>query len=283
MESNFDILKKFIVKQSGVNDYEVIPDARLYEDLGVYGDDAFELLINYGEQFNVDLSKFMAADYFRGEGDVILPALIRFLLNRPKPKYKTLTVSHLEKGIVAGRLDETVIWSDIKKEGLCQVEMGYFQIEDSVIPNDQIVSMYAMHILLNRDLLDHFPDKNYLERYKKLLSNIPGTPSGAIHDQLEHSVLEFYCKCGCHSFFVFTNPTRRFNELKADNGMFGEVAFETNYEEELNVSLFTDRNGLLKQVTIYFGENNLQPIPEDIQIGKVIGIWGNLKDEIGTD
>jgi hypothetical protein len=40
----------------------------LYEDLGIYGDDATDLLISYGKRFNVDVSKFMAADYFKGKG-----------------------------------------------------------------------------------------------------------------------------------------------------------------------------------------------------------------------
>jgi len=48
----------------------------------------------------------MAADYFDGEGDPILPAVIRIPTGK---KNKILTVGHLEKGILAGRLDEEVI------------------------------------------------------------------------------------------------------------------------------------------------------------------------------
>jgi acyl carrier protein len=281
-ESDFNKLKEFIVQQAGVDENEITPDTRLYEDLGIYGDDAFELLIEYGKKFNVDVSKFMAADYFEGEGgkgliDVIYSVIKFFTGSIPSTKLNVLRVNDLENGIKAGKLNESVIQAGKKKEGICQVEMGYFQIEDSVIPGDQIVSMYAMHILLNRDLSDHLPEKKYYERYKKLLSNIPGTPMRDIRAQLNHSVLQFYCRCGCHSFFVFTDSKRQFNELISDNGVFGEVTFETNYEEELNVTLFSDRNGLLKQVKVYFGENNLKPIPDDIKIGKVIGLWGNMK------
>ncbi len=68
--SDFNKLKEFIVQQAGVDVHEVTPDARLYEDLGIYGDDAVELLIEYGKKFNVDVSKFMAADYFEGEGGI---------------------------------------------------------------------------------------------------------------------------------------------------------------------------------------------------------------------
>lgn len=51
----------------------------------------------------------MAADYFSNEGGPILPAIIRFLTNRKKRERKVLTVAHLEKGIITGRLDEEVI------------------------------------------------------------------------------------------------------------------------------------------------------------------------------
>ena len=112
-ESGFDKLKEFIEKQTGCKEEEITPGARLYDDLGVYGDDACELLVKYGRKFNVDVSKFMAAEYFRGEGDWILPAFIRSILNRPEPEYKTLTVAHLLKGILAGRLDEEVIQGEM--------------------------------------------------------------------------------------------------------------------------------------------------------------------------
>jgi acyl carrier protein len=108
--STFDHLKAFIVEQVGVYENEVTPDARLYEDLGVYGGDATDLLINYGKRFKVDVSKFMAADYFKGEGFDLMACLIRFFTGkRPGGAFKILTVNDLEKGIAAGRLDEEVI------------------------------------------------------------------------------------------------------------------------------------------------------------------------------
>lgn len=109
-DSNFDRLKEFIVEQVGVNEDEVTPDSRLYDDLGVYGDDAAELLIEYGKRFNVDVSKFMAADYFKGEGIDVIGGLIRLFSGKQSGNgYKVLTVRDLEKGLVAGRLDEEVI------------------------------------------------------------------------------------------------------------------------------------------------------------------------------
>ncbi len=106
-ETIFDKLKVFVIEQAAVEAEEVTRNARIEDDLGVYGDDAVDLLIAYGKVFNVDITKFMAADYFTGEGDTILPGIIRVLTNGKKRK--TLTVGHLEKGIIAGRLDEEII------------------------------------------------------------------------------------------------------------------------------------------------------------------------------
>src|SRR4030088_3538212 len=100
-----------------------MPDTRLYDDLGIYGDDATEMLVNYGKKFNVDVSKFRVADYFMGEGDnAWIDGLIRFFTGRrPSTGLKVLKVKDLERGIKAGRLDETVIQSGDEKEGICQV------------------------------------------------------------------------------------------------------------------------------------------------------------------
>jgi acyl carrier protein len=106
---NFDKLKEFIVEQVGADENAVTPYTRLYEDLGVYGDDAVDLVIAYGKEFNVDVSKFMAADYFKAEGMDVIGGLLRVISGKPGRVYKVLTVNDLVKGTVAGRLDEEVI------------------------------------------------------------------------------------------------------------------------------------------------------------------------------
>jgi acyl carrier protein len=105
----FDRIKKFTVKQGAVEEEEVTEDASLEKDLGIYGDDAIEFIIAYGKEFGVDVSKFMAADYFSPEGDLILPAIIRFFAGKKKTQKKELTLRHLERAVLAGRLDEDVI------------------------------------------------------------------------------------------------------------------------------------------------------------------------------
>ncbi|SRR5260370_34310811 len=108
-EEIFNKLKEFAVEQAAVGEEEITESASLEDDLGVSGDDAVEFIIAFGKKFNVDVSKFMAADYFSPEGDVILPAIIRFFTGKKQPKRKNLTIGHLEKAIEAGRLDEGVI------------------------------------------------------------------------------------------------------------------------------------------------------------------------------
>ena len=105
----FNNLKDFVIKQSYVDDEVITEDTKIEDDLGVSGDDAVDFIIAYGKFFNVDVSNFKVADYFSPEIDAIMLALIRIFTCRPKPSRKILTVGHLEKGIIAGRLDEEVI------------------------------------------------------------------------------------------------------------------------------------------------------------------------------
>lgn len=105
----FNKLKDFVIKESAVDDEEITRDTLIEDDLGVTGDDAVDFLIAYGKVFNVDVTKFMKGDYFDGEGDIILPAIIRFFTGKKKNPNKRLTVGHLEKGILARKLDEEVI------------------------------------------------------------------------------------------------------------------------------------------------------------------------------
>jgi len=106
-------LKKFIIKARWEYKFPLMTDTRLYEDLKIYGDDAVEFLIDFGKEFNVDVSNFMAADYFKGESgvDFITPIINLFKKDKIKPTKatKTLTLGHLEKAISVGRLDEEVI------------------------------------------------------------------------------------------------------------------------------------------------------------------------------
>lgn len=101
-------LLDFIIKETGVEDDVLTGETSLEEDLGIYGDDAIEFICAFSKRFNVDFSRFMAADYFGPEGDVILPSIIRAFTGKKKQKLKELKLKHLEAAIAASKLDETI-------------------------------------------------------------------------------------------------------------------------------------------------------------------------------
>lgn len=70
--------------------------------------DAVDFLIAYGKRFEVDISNFMAADYFNGEGLGLL-SYIGAKLFGSKGERKPFTVNYLYKGSIAGRLDDKII------------------------------------------------------------------------------------------------------------------------------------------------------------------------------
>jgi hypothetical protein len=115
---DFNTLQRFVIEKSFVNNQEITKDTRIEDDLGMTGDDAIEFIVEFGREFNIDVSSFMAADYFGPEGSpsILFMPIIRTLLGKKGEgaHKKTLTVGHLEKAIIAGRLDEDVI------NGSCQ-------------------------------------------------------------------------------------------------------------------------------------------------------------------
>ena len=84
-------------------------DTLLEKDLGITGDDADEFMLRFGKEFNINISQFEIGNYFGDEGDPILPAIIRTVTGKEKRSIKLITVGHLEKAVIAGRLDEEVI------------------------------------------------------------------------------------------------------------------------------------------------------------------------------
>jgi len=109
MESIFEKIINFVERQRWKYNFQLTRHSRLEEDLGIYGDDATEFIIAFGKEFSVDVSNFMAAEYFRGEGIDFIGPIIQFLKREKTTEKKILTLGHLEKAALAGRLDEDVI------------------------------------------------------------------------------------------------------------------------------------------------------------------------------
>jgi len=108
-QSIFEELKDFIATDFGVSKNTIMKSSGLEDDLGIYGDDVVDLLLLYSEKFKVDISEFNVKKYISPEGDTILPALIRLITGKKKAKEKNLTVLHLQKGIICGKLNDSVI------------------------------------------------------------------------------------------------------------------------------------------------------------------------------
>ena len=106
----FEKLKAFIIRETFVNDLEITPNTIIETEFGVTGDDADNFIIAFSKEFNIDVSNFEIAKHFKGEGDTTLINLFNFFKGKKtEEKYVALTVGDLERAILAGKLDETVI------------------------------------------------------------------------------------------------------------------------------------------------------------------------------
>ena len=83
----------------------------LYTDLGIYGDEAIELMEAYQTRFNVNLQDFTLGKYVKGEGSDFFNSLFKSLMGKPITKYYPLTLGHLNDGIIRGKLSDADILS----------------------------------------------------------------------------------------------------------------------------------------------------------------------------
>lgn len=87
-----------------VGNANISGQTRIYHDLGIGGDDAWELLDDVREEFGVDFSNFNFSKYFPDESEALPEKIARaFKLG---PKRPPLTVDHLLKAIEVGRWEE---------------------------------------------------------------------------------------------------------------------------------------------------------------------------------
>jgi acyl carrier protein len=77
----FRKLEQFVKEQRWEYEFPLTRNTAVEKDLSITGDDAVEFLLAYGKKFDVDVSNFMAADYFDGEGDITLPVIVRMFPN----------------------------------------------------------------------------------------------------------------------------------------------------------------------------------------------------------
>ena len=111
----FEKVKAFAIKQAFIGDELLSRTTSIGDYLDVTGDDAIDFIVAFGKEFNVDVSNFKTADYFDGEPDLfghLIGTFFYKLFNKwqnPPNTKKHLTLGHLEKAVIAGKLDESII------------------------------------------------------------------------------------------------------------------------------------------------------------------------------
>lgn len=98
-EKRFTELVSFIRDAIGEYEMPIKRETLIEADLGVSGDEADRLVIAISKKYGFSVENFSFAKYFNNE-----PSF--FDISR---KVHPFTVGHLEKAIIAGRLDEEVI------------------------------------------------------------------------------------------------------------------------------------------------------------------------------
>lgn len=109
MTNDFQELVNFLNDQGWEYKFQLKRDTQIENEMGITGDDAIDLIIKFGKLFKVDVSNFMAAEYFGGEGIDILSPIVRIFTGRKEVQKKMLTLGNLENAMRKGRLDEESI------------------------------------------------------------------------------------------------------------------------------------------------------------------------------
>ncbi|WP_082436132.1 DUF1493 family protein [Zhouia amylolytica] len=83
----------FILDERGLYRFEIQEQHSLQSDLNIYGMDAVEFILSFGNKFGVDVSNFDAEKYFKPDG-----------YNSFEKDYQKLTISNLLESIEKGIL-----------------------------------------------------------------------------------------------------------------------------------------------------------------------------------
>lgn len=86
-------IRNFIFDERGKYRFELQEHHSLQSDLGIYGTDAVEFILNFGDKFGVNVSSFEAKKYFKPEGYSVADK------NYPRLTIRDLLDS-IEKGVL---------------------------------------------------------------------------------------------------------------------------------------------------------------------------------------
>ena len=97
-----DRLLDFVAAELGVERSRLHPSTRL-DDLGVDGDDGYDLLVAFSKTFSVDLKGIDFGLYFGPEAGPNPIAWLWWLLTWSWPRYVPITLQDLQASVSAGR------------------------------------------------------------------------------------------------------------------------------------------------------------------------------------
>ncbi len=95
----FEQIVKFIHENRWEYPFQLTRNMSLQDDLKIHGDDAVDFLQRFATEFDVNISELNLSEYFKPEGDLILPLIIGHVLGKEKRTYKKLTIGDLELAI----------------------------------------------------------------------------------------------------------------------------------------------------------------------------------------
>lgn len=102
----FNKIKLFVIEIRGEYKLNLTRETQLESDLKITGDDALEFLNEFGRRFNVNVQNIELSEYFAPEGSF---SLYRLIFVGKKTNRKTFTLGDLERAVIAGKLDDSVI------------------------------------------------------------------------------------------------------------------------------------------------------------------------------
>lgn len=103
-----------------------------------------------------------------------------------------------------------------------------------------------------------------------LAQSFPG--SDLLATQVAAGTIGELCACGCHGFgFVVPQDAQVKSLSKA--GLLCEMAFSSNFPEEISILLFTDGRGYFARADVTYGRGNVGAMPEEITAVALLGIW----------
>jgi hypothetical protein len=102
IEDCFPELISYLKEKSGEHNMPIERQTLIEDDLGVTGEDAYDLIVQISKMYQIDITGFDFAKYFNDEPLIFLSD--RMVL--------PFTVGHLEKAIIAGRLNDEIVNSD---------------------------------------------------------------------------------------------------------------------------------------------------------------------------